>query len=189
MPSSAAEPTGRDTAKWWHLSPMKVVGGLGTIVGLTAGVVTVLFVLAPSLKPCFGSSASFIAAPVFPGVGFRDHLVRDGSTFAAAAKEQNPVGAEIRFDFETSGYRGKELPVTWSLFQVDSRGSVGAVVPGQDRAAAMTIAPQGCSDRGGYDLWIPIPDQRKRYRVLLELFRDKTLGRRIDLIETETFQG
>jgi hypothetical protein len=58
----------------------------------------------------------------------------------------------VRFDFETSGYRGTKLPVTWSLFQVDSHGSVAAVVPGQDRAAAMTVQPHGCSDRGGYDL-------------------------------------
>jgi hypothetical protein len=36
---------------------------------------------------------------------------------------------------------------------------------------------------------IPLPDPRKRHRVLLELYRDKTLSERIDLIETETFQG
>lgn len=168
---------------------MKLLGGIGVIVTVTGGAVALLFAVAPSLRPCFGSSASFVAAPVFPGVRFRDHLIREGSTLAAADKEANPVGAEVRFDFETSGYRNHALPVTWSLFRVDSRGSLSSVVPGQDRAAAMIIEPHACSDRGGYDLWIPLPDPTKRYRVLLELYRDRSLSERVDLIETETFQG
>jgi hypothetical protein len=171
------------------LSPTKIAGGLAAAVTVAGGVVALVYTFEPSLSPCFGSSVDFVSAPVFPGVPFRDHMIREGETFAAAAKEANPVGAEVRFDFVTAGFRGKELPVTWSLFRVDDHGSLSEVVPGQDRAAAMTIKPHSCSEHGGYDLWIPIPESNRRYRVLLELYRDKSLTERAGLIETETFHS
>lgn len=167
----------------------KIAGGLAAAVTVAGGVVALVYTLEPNLRPCFGNSISFVAAPVFPGVPFRDHMIREGETFSAAAKEANPVGAEVRFDFVTTGFRNQELPVTWSLFRVDNHGSLSEVVPGQDRAAAMTIKPHSCSERGGYDLWIPIPEPNRRYRVLLELYRDKSLSQRLDLIETETFHS
>jgi hypothetical protein len=172
---------------------MKAVGVAAAIVGLVGGVVALVFTLAPGLRPCLGNSASFIAAPVVPGEHFRDHLVREGYSRAQAAKEPNPIGAEVDFDYDVSGYRGKELAVMLSLFLVDSHGSISSVVPSQDRIKATTIQPTSCSERRGYDLWIDIPDRRQRYRVQLELFNynkeTQSLGDRIDLIETETFHG
>ena|SRR5436190_18350583 len=177
-----------DTPSRVRVLPKKIATGAAAPVALAGSVIGLLFALAPRLRPCFGSSASFISAPVFPGVHFRDHLIREGATFTEARHETDPIGAEIRFDFDVSGYRGKRLPITWSLFRVDNRGSVADVVPGQDRAAAMIVQPQTCSDRSGYDLWIPIPDRHKRYRALLELYNDPSLDTRIDLIETQTFR-
>jgi hypothetical protein len=178
-----------DGGRLSRLSPMKGVGAAAAIVGLIGGVVALVFTLAPNLRPCLGNSASFIAAPVFPGEHFQDYLIREGYTPAQAAKEPDQIGAEVRFDYDVSGYRGKDLAVTSSLFYVDSHGSISSVVPGQDRNKATTIHPNSCSDRRGYDLWITIPDRSRRYRVLLELYNNESLSDRIDLIETETFHG
>lgn len=164
------------------------LGVVATTVGAIAGLIAIFF---PQVRPpCIGSSkASFQNAPVFPGVRFREHLLRQGMSPADAAKEQNLVGAEVRFTFTTDGFRKKDLPVTYSLFPVAADGSLGPVVQTQDRAFGVTIRPEDCSDQGSYDLWVPVPERGKRYRILLELYRDKELHNRIDLYETEIFHG
>ena len=166
------------------------VTALGTLVSVVGGTAGLVFLFAPDLRPCLGSaSASFGDAPVVPRVSFREHRIRQGASFAEARRQPDTVGAEVRFTFETDGYRDKELPVTWTLFYVDRAGVLDAVVPGQDRALAMTVKPAHCADKGGYDLFVPIPDQKRRYRVMLELFRDRRLDERLDLVETEVFHG
>ncbi len=164
------------------------LGVVATTLGAIAGLIAIFF---PQVRPpCIGSSkASFQNAPVFPGVPFRQHLVRQGTSPADAQAEPNLVGAEVRFTFETDGFRKKNLPVTYSLFTVAEDGSLGPVVATQDRALAMTIRPEDCSDQGSYDLWVQVPEGGKRYRILLELYRDKELHNRIDLFETEIFHG
>ena len=163
------------------------LGGAATTVVAVAGIVAYLF---PSVRPCIGASrASFANAPVFPGVPLRAYLIRNGTSPADAEKEPNFTGAEVRFTFETEGYRGKDLPITYSLFSVADDGSLGPVV-GADRAEAYTYRPGDCSDQGSYDLFVQLPPQKgKRYRILLELYRDKELRNRIDLIETEIFHS
>ena len=163
---------------------------LGSLVGLIAGAAGLLFLFAPDMRPCVGDkSGSFVDAPVVPHVSFRDHLIRSGETYANARKQPNIVGAEVRFTFETHGYRGHELPITYSLFQVDRSGVLDGVVAGQDRAPAMTVEPSHCGDSGGHDLFVQIPKRNRQYRVLLELFRDDALDDRLDLIETDPFRG
>jgi hypothetical protein len=68
-------------------------------------------------------------------------------------------------------------------------GTLGAVVPLQDRALAMTVAPDACSEGGGKDLWVQIPDIRTRYRIVLELYRDEDFDDRLALAETPIFHG
>ena len=41
----------------------------------------------------------------------------------------------------------------------------------------------------GKDLFVPIDDPRKRYRVVLELYRNQRLDDRIALTETAIFRG
>jgi hypothetical protein len=77
----------------------------------------------------------------------------------------------------------------YSLVQVDRSGVLSRVVAGHDRAPAMTVEPSHCGDNGGHDLFIQVPEGNRRYRVLLELFRDDALNDRLDLIETAAFRG
>lgn len=162
----------------------------GIVITLIAGGIGLLFSLRPSLRPCLGDTeATFTGAPVFPRVRFFDHLVRNGVRREDAAKEPNLVGAEVRFSYRTNGFRGAQLPLTWSLVTIERDGTLGPVVRGQDRALATTVTPDACSESGGKDLFVQIPEPRKRYRVVLELYRDKRLEDRVALTETAIFHG
>ncbi len=169
---------------------IRVLTALGILVPVLAGVTSLLFYVRPGLKPCLGgSSAAFTGAPVFPHVRFRDHLVRDGDSREEAAKEPDLLGAEVRFSYRAKDLRGAELPLTWSLVSIERDGALGAVVPDQDRALAMTVSPQACTESGGKDLFVVIPSPHTRYRVVLELYRDANRDDRLALLETSIFHG
>lgn len=162
----------------------------GSIIGVIASALGLLFLLQPGLKPCLGDiEAEFTGAPIFPRVGFREHLVRSGMSFEEARQEPAIVGAEIRFSFRTSGLRGHDLPVTYSLISVEKDGTLGAVAPDQDRALAMTVRPDECTETGGKDLFLTIPQRGRRYLVVLELYRDKERQERLALLQSESFRG
>lgn len=168
----------------------RVLATAAVLISVAAGAVGLLFTLKPDLKPCLGeTSAEFTGAPVFPQVRFRDHLIRTGVPKEQVAKEPNLLGAEIRFSYRTSGLRDTKLTITWSLITIDRDETIGAVVQGQDRALAMTVSPDSCSETGGKDLFVQIPQPRARYRVVLELYRDDALVDRLALTETDPFRG
>jgi len=122
-------------------------------------------------------------------VRFRTYLVETGTPKQAARKQSNPLGAEVRFSYRTSNFRGAHLPLTWSLVKVRRDGTLGGVVAGQDRADAFTVTPDACSYTNGDDLFVRIPNARKRYLVVLELFRDRQDDDRAALTETAVFHG
>lgn len=169
---------------------MRIVKALAVIIPLVAATIALVFTVRPSLKPCVGASgAEFTGVPVFPHVRFRDHLFRSGASRAEILSEPNILGAEVRFSYKTDDLRGAKLPITWSLVSIETDGTLGAVVRGQDRALAMLVTPDSCSGTGGKDLFVPIPDKRKRYRVVLELYREQNLRDRLALEETPIFSG
>jgi hypothetical protein len=163
---------------------------IAAVVGIIAVGVPLVFAIWPDLKPCLsGSDAAFTGAPVFPQVRFHDHLIRNGVPKEKVLTEPNLLGAEVRFSYRTTGYRGSTLAVTWSLVQIERDETLGAVVTGQDRALARTFTPGDCSEGGGKDLFVQIPQHRKRYRIVLELYRDQGLTERIALMESDPFRG
>ena len=169
---------------------MRFVKALAVIVPLFVATLGLVFTLRPSLKPCVGASdGSFTGVPVFPHVRFHDHLFRSGASRKEIRSEPNILGAEVRFSYKTDDLRGEKLPITWTLVSIEKDGTLGAVVPGQDRALAMLVTPDSCSDSGGKDLFVPIPDKRKRYRVVLELYSKRNYGDRLALEETPIFSG
>ena len=168
----------------------RVLTTAGVLVTVAAGAIGLLFTLAPDLKPCLGgTSAGFTGAPVFPKVRFQDHLIRDGVPKSQVVQEPNLLGAEVRFSYRTDGLRGAKLTVTWSLVAIERDGTLGAVVPGQDRALAMRVSPGSCSETGGKDLFVQIPRRGARYVVVLELYKGTDLVDRLALVETAPFRG
>jgi hypothetical protein len=170
--------------------PLRVITAIGILVSVLVGGSSLLLSVRPGLRPCLGgSNASFTGAPVFPHVLFRDHQIRMGVPRQDAAKEPNLLGAEVRFSYRASDLRGAELPLTWSLVTVEKDGTLGAVVPGEDRALAMTVKPDACTTNGGKDLWVLVPSPRKRYRIVLELYQSTRRDNRLALMETSIFHG
>jgi hypothetical protein len=168
----------------------RVLTAAAVLIGAAATLVGLVFTLRPDLRPCLGeTSAAFTGAPVFPQVRFRDHLIRTGVRKERVAKEPNVLGAEVRFSYRATGLRDRELTITWSLIAIERDETVGAVVPGQDRALAMAVSPESCSETGGKDLFVQIPVPGKRYRVVLELYRGDSLVDRLALTETDPFRG
>jgi hypothetical protein len=169
-----------------------LVKGLGILVALltiAGGSVTLLFHLRPGLEPCVGgSSAEFTGAPVFPHMKNRDHLFHTGHSKQDAARQPNVTGAEVRYSYRLNNLKGADLLIISSVVAVD-HGEVTGVVPGQDRAIARTVTPNTCTETGGDDLFLFIPEPKKHYRVVLELYRDKSRSDRLALFETSTFNG
>jgi hypothetical protein len=163
---------------------------IGVVITVVGGGTSLAFSLRPGLRPCLeDSSATFTGAPVFPRVRYRDHLIHNGVPREEAAKEPNLVGAEIRFSYRITDFRGDELPLTWSLVSMERDGTVGAIDPTQDRALAMIVSPDSCAESGGKDLFVLIPQPGRRYRVVLELYRNAQRDDRVALTQTSTFRG
>ena len=53
----------------------------------------------------------------------------------------------------------------------------------------MTISPESCTEDGGSDVFVQIPEPGKRYRVVLGIYRDSELEDRVALTETDPFRG
>jgi hypothetical protein len=169
---------------------MRFVKALAVIVPLVVASLGLVFTIRPSLRPCVGASdAEFTGAPVFPHVHFRDYLFRTGTSRAKILKERDLVGAEVRFSYKVDDLRGAKLPIRWTLVSVEKDGTLGAVDRTQDRAVARLVTPDACSVTGGQDLFVQIPDRKKRYRVVLEMYRDLDLEDRLALAETPVFRG
>jgi hypothetical protein len=163
---------------------------LGVVVTVVGGGTSLAFSLKPGLRPCLDdSAASFTGAPVFPRVRYRDHLVHNGVPREEAAEEPNLLGAEVRFSYRITDFRGDRLPLTWSLVRIEGDGTVGPIESTQDRALAMIVTPDACTESGGKDLFVLIPSQGKRYRVVLELYRNAQRDDRVALTQTVVFRG
>jgi hypothetical protein len=169
---------------------MRFVKALAVLIPLTVATLGLVFTVRPSLRPCVGASgAEFTGAPVFPHVHYRDHLFRTGASRADIRGERDVVGAEVRYSYKADDLRGAKLPIRWSLVSVEKDGTLGAVDRSQDRALARVVTPDACSTTGGQDLFVQIPDRRKRYRVVLEMYRSRDLEDRLALEETPVFSG
>lgn len=169
---------------------MRFVKALAVIIPLVVATLGLVFTVRPSLKPCVGASgAEFTGAPVFPHVHYRDHLYHTGATQAEIREEPDLVGAEVRYTYKVDDLRGAKLPIRWTLVSVEKDGTLGAVDRTQDRARARVVTPDSCSVTGGQDLFVQIPDRKKRYRVVLEIYRSGDFEDRIALEETPIFSG
>jgi hypothetical protein len=169
---------------------MRLLKALAVIVPVAVAGLGLVYTVRPGLKPCVGASAGqFTGVPVFPHVRFHDHLIRTGVSREEIRNEPNIVGAEVRFSYKVDDLRGAKLPIRWTLVSVAKDGTLGAVDRTQDRAIAKLVTPDACSETGGQDLFVQIPDRRKRYRVVFEMYRGRDLEDRLALAETPIFSG
>jgi hypothetical protein len=186
---------------WWKESasvPLKVAAAVTVVVGAIAAILGLTFRFEPSWEPCVGGSrASFTAASVFPNVSGGEFGEASGATpnQMRGATNASARGAEVRFLYTAQSLRGDLLELYATLVRVSPGGAPTGIDTDFDEAQQLEIVPHGCSESGGYDVFlVPIPKSNQHYRIVLELYRGQrvtALDRfqpRLALIETPVFQ-
>ena len=168
---------------------LKVLGAIVALITIAGGGLTLLFHVRPGLQPCIGgASATFTGAPVFPRMRYREYLLHEGTPKQEIARQPDIGGAEIRFSYRVNNLKGAVMPLVYTLVTV-SHGEATGIDPAQDRAPARLVNPDTCTETGGKDLFVSIPDPKQHYRVVLELYRNRDELDRLALFETPTFHG
>ena len=139
----------RETFGAWSRSTKAWILGAGAVAGAIAGILGLVFIFQPDLKPCSGTTTARFAD--------------------VEATRTGPLEAEVSYTVMTNGYRGEELRVVWSLLR-QNRGGSFAPVPGFAKLEGAVLEPESCNaDAGGSDIPVPVVEGGT-YRVVLELF-------------------
>jgi hypothetical protein len=159
----------------------------GTIVALVSGVVGILFVLKPDLKPSGKApkqAATLSRLSVEPSAPFREYLARiDLSATPYKERELGRRGALIRFRVAITGFEGKRLILKWELFNRASGEQI-------NESKATSIRPTTETNEAIWYFWVPLPRRPGRFYAVVELSQQKKshlLG--LDTLETEPFRG
>ena len=167
----------------------RVLATTGVVITVLAGATGLLFTIDADLKPCIGADkAEFTGAPVFPGTSSFDFQKNgpDPPTDEELKTETDTRGAEVRLTFSTSGLRGQDLQFRSSLVAIKADGTLGAVDPDYNRVLGETVSPDACDEVVGRDFFVPIAHPKRRYRVVIELYRTDR-NERLALTQTAIF--
>jgi hypothetical protein len=141
---------------------MAVVGALGGVVTLVSGVLGLVFVLLPQLKPSpppAHQAVKLSQANFDRHVTFAQYLQRQalpaGDLDAATLHQR---GALLTVHYDIIGYKGKRLPLRWQLLDLRTGDQVG-----EDHA--ITITGTADQDEGDWMVWVPEPRRRGRYAI------------------------
>jgi hypothetical protein len=173
----AAEPKKRSL-----LSLVTKIGGAATAISAVLGVV---FVLWPQLKPeppPPEKSAQLAKLTVDRKVTFGQYLDRfDLPKDAFSAKQLARQGAFLQFRIETKGFKDKELPLKWELFDAKSGDQVG-------ESKSTFVEPGANTDSLSWHAWVPLPRRKGPFFVLVQLLNDKGVVP-LDRLQTKPFPG
>lgn len=148
---------------------------LATLVTLASGVVGLLFVLSPGLKPEPPAPVRAVEISELrldQNATFRQYLARAKTKASGdyTAQTLRKRGAIVSLEITAVGYKGVDLPVSWQLFE--RRTGTEA-----SKDQSLVITPQANSDTANLDLWIPIaPDHPGTYFVAVELLLERDHG-------------
>jgi hypothetical protein len=143
---------------------------IGAVAGAIAAVAGLVFLFFPGLRPtthtCPEATEGQIRNVSVTGATYADYLgqARIDSAGRSAAVLATP-GFIVDYEVTTSGYRGKPLPLRWSL--VDAKTGITVDDPSLKNQLALTITPDRCTYHVGHPIWVR-PHATKRY--YLELF-------------------
>lgn len=179
---------GKDGLSRWMRTGTGIVStGVTTIIG----VLTLVFLLLPALRPGSGPTefgASLTDPRLEQGVALADVYARRGLQVPAdySAAERATVGALVSFDVVIEGFQGRTCRLTWSLFEdaTDTRVADAALLeqPGWPDGV---FTPAGQRDQASGEIWIKLPEQPGTYFVRLELIDPN--GQRITSLDSEPF--
>lgn len=158
------------------------IGGVATAI---TAIATLVFLFWPGLKPeppPPEKSAELAKLTVDRNVSFRQYLDRvDLPADAFGRKELARLGVFLQFRIETTGFKGKKLPLKWELFNAKSGDQVG-------ESQATLIHPSANTDSLSWHAWVPLPRRKGPFFVLVQLLNEKGAVP-LDRLQTKPFPG
>lgn len=147
---------------------LPTVGELSAIVGLIAGVLGLVFLVFPALRP--------EAAKDIGTVQVSDVRVRQPVSFGRylqrlklppgqlSAKYLARRGVMIEFQTQIEGFKGKQLPLRWELNDAATNDVV-------DEDQAVTIKPSTNNEGRTWFVWAPAPETTGKYYVTVTIYQ------------------
>lgn len=159
----------------------------GTIVALVSGILGLLFLLKPDLKPSGKApkeAATLSLMGFEPSAPQREYLARLGmSTRPYSQRDLARRGALFTVRVAITGFEGKQLVLRSELFARASGKQI-------DESKARKITPTNDTVEAIQYLWIPLPSRRGKYYAVVELDQQKkTYLLSLDTKQTEPFPG
>lgn len=155
---------------------------VGTVVTVVSGIVGLVFLLLPQLKPegpPQNQQANLSKPRVEPNISRAQYLRRTDDELAGFTKKELAVrGAFIELRVEIVGYKGKLLVLKWELIdasngnQLHDERSDGFIAPANEGAVTQR-------------LFVPLPRRPGTFFVRIELLREGKYGP-IPLASTRT---
>lgn len=158
----------------------------GTIVALVSGVLGLLFLLKPDLKPSGKApkqAATLSQLRVSPAPR-QEYLARIGSpTQPYTKRELARRGELLRFRVAITGFEGKHLVLRSELFARAGGKQL-------EESKALKITPTTDTVEASQFLWVPLPSRRGKFYAVVELGQQKeNYFQSLDTLETPPFSG
>jgi hypothetical protein len=164
-----------------------VLAQLATVVGMVSGVIGLVFLLSPNLRPEPDSparSATLALLDVQPRLTRRQYLQRvdmSSATDTFTPKQLSERGVFVEYRYTVVGYKGKDLPVKQELIDAASGDQIS-------EAKTILIQPLVTEDTGAWNAWMQLPNRRGEFYVLLQLLEPKGVVP-LDRLKTPTFRA
>jgi hypothetical protein len=170
-----------------RLSPTALLALAGTIIGLVSGIVALVFLFKPDLKPSGEApkqAATLSRLSVEPRATFREYLARvELSARPYKERELARRGALLRFRVAITGFEGKRLILRWELF---NRAS-GELIK---ESKATSIRPTTETNEAVWYFWVPLPRRPGKFYAVVELEQQKKQHRlALDTLQTDPLRG
>jgi hypothetical protein len=159
----------------------------GTIVALVSGLLGLLFLLKPDLKPSGKApkQAATVSLVGFePSAPYREYLARlDEPTRSYRERDLARRGALLTVRVAITGFEGKHLVLRSELFARASGKQL-------EESKARKITPTNETVEAIQYLWVPLPSRRGKFYAVVELGQQKkTYLLSLDTQQTKPFSG
>ncbi|MBA2332642.1 MAG: hypothetical protein H0V94_07640 [Actinobacteria bacterium] len=146
------------------------VGQISAIVGLIAGVLGLVFIAFPALRPEAPPDSGSIEVSdvrVRQPVSFGRYLKRLKLSPATLSEEYLARrGVMIEFQTQIEGFKGKQLPLRWELNDAATNDPV-------DEDEAVTIVPSTNNEGRTWFVWAPAPETTGKYYVTVTIYQPR----------------
>lgn len=187
-PPSLAAPSNRTGFRGWLRTSTGIFSGAVTLV---AGLLSIIFLLVPSLRPAPPPSA-FGATLFDPKIETEVELgayygrIGQQAPASLSAEDLSQPGVIVSFTIVLEGYAGQECRLRWSaLDATTSRRVAETWLVDQPGWPSGVFLPVAARDQGSGEVFVPNPPRAGDYVVRLELFDPE--GTRIATLDSPVF--